>query len=133
SAGRLAGIPVTVTNTPATTADVFVELTVTPLDGPTVDDQPTRLAARATAVPRSRLPRPRCTTYTAPAGKCTAYTCQAEKLWRRHVRKESGQTVQQAEAVRRVPLSRDRVLRAAVALVDDAGIESLNMRRLAQD
>jgi len=41
--------------------------------------------------------------------------------------------VQQADAVRRVPLSRDRVLRAAVALADEAGIESLNMRRLAQE
>ena len=41
--------------------------------------------------------------------------------------------VQQAHAVRRVPLSRDRVLRAAVALADAAGIESLNMRGLAQD
>jgi len=41
--------------------------------------------------------------------------------------------VQQAPAVRRVPLSRDRVLRAAVALADAAGIESLNMRKLAQE
>src|SRR6195952_3398306 len=41
--------------------------------------------------------------------------------------------VQQASAERRVPLSRDRVLRAAVALADAAGIESLNMRNLAQD
>src|SRR6476469_6872521 len=41
--------------------------------------------------------------------------------------------VEQAPAVRRVPLSRDRVLRSAVALADDAGIESLNMRRLAQE
>ena len=41
--------------------------------------------------------------------------------------------VQQSDAVRRVPLSRDRVLRAAVALADDAGIESLNMRKLAQE
>ncbi len=40
--------------------------------------------------------------------------------------------VRQADAVRRVPLSRDRVLRAAVALADEVGIESLNMRRLAQ-
>ena len=40
---------------------------------------------------------------------------------------------QQAEAVRRVPLSRDRVLRAAVALADKAGIESLSMRKLAQE
>ena len=41
--------------------------------------------------------------------------------------------VQQAHAVRRIPLSRDRVLRAAVALADAAGIESLNMRKLAQE
>src|SRR5919198_1998146 len=34
---------------------------------------------------------------------------------------------------RRVPLSRDRVLRAAVALADSAGIESLSMRKLAQE
>src|SRR3954469_13181621 len=40
---------------------------------------------------------------------------------------------QQAERKRRVPLSRDRVLRAAVALADDGGIESLSMRRLAQE
>ena len=32
----------------------------------------------------------------------------------------------------RVPLSRERVLRAAVALADEGGIESLTMRRLAQ-
>jgi AcrR family transcriptional regulator len=41
--------------------------------------------------------------------------------------------VSQSDALRRIPLSRDRVLRAAVALADDAGIESLNMRRLAQE
>jgi AcrR family transcriptional regulator len=40
---------------------------------------------------------------------------------------------QQVEALRRVRLSRDRVLRAAVALADDAGIESLSMRKLAQE
>jgi AcrR family transcriptional regulator len=40
---------------------------------------------------------------------------------------------QQVEAPRRVRLSRDRVLRAAVVLADDAGIESLSMRRLAQE
>src|SRR5690242_2832288 len=32
----------------------------------------------------------------------------------------------------RTPLSRDRVLAAAVALADEAGIEALSMRRLAQ-
>ncbi|MFI7577858.1 TetR/AcrR family transcriptional regulator [Micromonospora sp. NPDC049497] len=41
--------------------------------------------------------------------------------------------VEQAEALRRAPLSRDRILRAAVALVDGTGIESLSMRNLAQD
>jgi AcrR family transcriptional regulator len=40
---------------------------------------------------------------------------------------------QQVEAPRRAPLSRDRVLRAAVALADKAGIESLSMRKLAQE
>jgi len=33
----------------------------------------------------------------------------------------------------RTPLSRERVLRAAIALVDVAGIESLTMRRLGQE
>ena len=36
-------------------------------------------------------------------------------------------------ATRRIPLSRDRVLEAAIALADEAGIESLTMRKLAQD
>jgi len=40
---------------------------------------------------------------------------------------------QQAERKRRVPLSRDRVLGAAVALADAEGIEALSMRRLAQE
>jgi AcrR family transcriptional regulator len=40
---------------------------------------------------------------------------------------------QQSKAVRRTPLTRDRVLRAAVALADDIGIEALSMRRLAQE
>ncbi len=35
-------------------------------------------------------------------------------------------------AVRRPPLSRDRVLRAAVALADQIGIESLTMRKLGE-
>jgi AcrR family transcriptional regulator len=39
----------------------------------------------------------------------------------------------QIEASRRAPLSRGRVLRAAVALADGGGIESLSMRRLAED
>lgn len=40
---------------------------------------------------------------------------------------------QQLEAPHRARLSRDRVLRAAVALADDVGIESLSMRKLAQE
>jgi AcrR family transcriptional regulator len=40
---------------------------------------------------------------------------------------------QKVEAPRRAPLSRDRVLRAAVARADRAGIESLSMRRLAEE
>lgn len=40
---------------------------------------------------------------------------------------------EQLEAPRRTPLSRDRVLRAAVVLADEAGIESLSMRKLAQE
>jgi len=40
---------------------------------------------------------------------------------------------QQVDAWRRAPLSRDRVLLAAVALADAAGIDSLSMRQLAQE
>jgi AcrR family transcriptional regulator len=44
-----------------------------------------------------------------------------------------GGPVELGEATRRAPLNRDRVLRAAVALADDAGIEALNMRHLAHE
>jgi AcrR family transcriptional regulator len=47
-----------------------------------------------------------------------------------------GEVVQSAgrvEAPRRAPLSRERVLQAAVALADEAGIESLSMRKLAHE
>ena len=40
---------------------------------------------------------------------------------------------QREDVVRRVPLSRERVLRAAVALADDAGIDAVSMRKLAQE
>ncbi|MFE4194275.1 TetR/AcrR family transcriptional regulator C-terminal domain-containing protein [Paenarthrobacter sp. NPDC056912] len=40
---------------------------------------------------------------------------------------------QLAEAARRVPLNRGRVLDAAVTLADEVGIEALSMRRLAQE
>lgn len=36
-------------------------------------------------------------------------------------------------ATARVPLSRERVLRAAIALADAEGIDKLTMRRLASD
>lgn len=40
---------------------------------------------------------------------------------------------QQTDDARRTPLSRDRVLHAAVALADRSGIEALSMRSLAQE
>jgi AcrR family transcriptional regulator len=40
---------------------------------------------------------------------------------------------EQLETTRRVPLNRDRVLQAAVVLADETGINSLSMRRLAQE
>ena len=45
-----------------------------------------------------------------------------------------GATRQQpGTAIRRVPLNRDRVLRAAVALADAAGLDAVNMRRIAEE
>ena len=38
----------------------------------------------------------------------------------------------QSEAPRRVPLDRDRVVRAAIALADEGGLGSLTMRKLAE-
>src|SRR4051794_12603747 len=43
-----------------------------------------------------------------------------------------GGVAESAQAPRRAPLNRDRVLRAAVALADDVGIEALSMRNLAE-
>ena len=40
---------------------------------------------------------------------------------------------QPMEEPRRTRLNRDRVLRAAVALADEAGIEALSMRKLAEE
>ncbi|MEJ1192317.1 TetR/AcrR family transcriptional regulator [Pseudarthrobacter sp. CCNWLW207] len=40
---------------------------------------------------------------------------------------------QQLETSRRIPLNRGRVLEAAVALADKAGLDALSMRRLAED
>jgi AcrR family transcriptional regulator len=42
-------------------------------------------------------------------------------------------TETRSNAERRVPLNRERVLRAAIALADMSGIESLTMRRLGQE
>jgi AcrR family transcriptional regulator len=50
-----------------------------------------------------------------------------------HREQGSGGIAERAEARRRAPLNRDRVLRAAVALADDGGIEALSMRNLAQE
>jgi len=38
-----------------------------------------------------------------------------------------------SRAPQRAPLTRDRIVRAAVALADDNGIEAVSMRRLAKD
>lgn len=46
---------------------------------------------------------------------------------------QHAETPQRGEPPRRAPLNRDRVLRAAVALADAAGIESVSMRNLAQE
>src|SRR5437762_971072 len=54
--------------------------------------------------------------------RCTAYTCQEEI-----------RMAQQIKARRRIQLSRDRVLSAAVALTDNVGIEALTMRKLAEE
>jgi AcrR family transcriptional regulator len=43
-----------------------------------------------------------------------------------------GGTAAAARAPRRVPLNRDRVLRAAVTLADEVGVEALSMRNLAE-
>ena len=43
-----------------------------------------------------------------------------------------GGMAESGKAPRRVPLNRDRVLRAAVALADDVGIDALSMRNLAE-
>jgi AcrR family transcriptional regulator len=48
-------------------------------------------------------------------------------------RRRAGGTGERTRARSRVPLSRDRVLLAAVALADKEGMESLSMRRLAED
>jgi AcrR family transcriptional regulator len=37
------------------------------------------------------------------------------------------------EAQPRIPLSRERILRAAVALADDRGVESISMRKIAEE
>src|SRR5436190_5716597 len=46
---------------------------------------------------------------------------------------EGAEMALQVDRVRRAPLSRDRVLHAAVALADADGIDSLGMRNLAQE
>jgi AcrR family transcriptional regulator len=49
------------------------------------------------------------------------------------VRRTLVKMAQQIEAPRRAPLSKGKVLRAAVALADKDGIESLSMRKLAEE
>lgn len=47
--------------------------------------------------------------------------------------KSAGKTKDKSTPTHRIPLNRDRVLRAAVALADATGIDALSMRRLAQE
>ncbi len=54
------------------------------------------------------------------------YTCQGRCRKGDRMARETGTR-------RRTPLSRERVLRAAVTLADDAGIDAVSMRRLAQE
>jgi AcrR family transcriptional regulator len=62
------------------------------------------------------------------------YACQEEikNLSDRSVR-NLAQMAQSIEVPRRTRLSRDRVLRAAVALADEIGIDALSMRKLAEE
>src|SRR5665213_2117527 len=61
-----------------------------------------------------------CTAYTLVADyRCTAYTCQAP--------------MPKPSNTRRTRLSRARVLQAAVARADEAGLETFSMRGLAQE
>jgi AcrR family transcriptional regulator len=46
---------------------------------------------------------------------------------------KAGELAQPAQEPRRARLNRDRVLRAAVALADEAGIEAMSMRKLAEE
>src|SRR5215218_5176887 len=63
--------------------------------------------------------------------RCTRYTCQAETFGQRHCPTEAI-TIAQQQAPRRNRLNRDRVLRTAVALADQA-IDVPTMRTLAQE
>src|SRR3982750_4794142 len=49
------------------------------------------------------------------------------------VSEQAGGPMSQQVETRRIPLNRERVLRAAVELADEVGIDALSMRRLAQD
>lgn len=51
------------------------------------------------------------------------YTCQVPAL----------KTLRHAASERRTPLSRERVVRAAVAMADEIGVEALSMRKLAEE
>jgi len=61
--------------------------------------------------------------------RCTLYAVSSSDTENRAV----GGIPEQGGSPRRAPLNRGRVLRAAVALADHTGIETLSMRNLAQD
>jgi AcrR family transcriptional regulator len=63
---------------------------------------------------------------------CTLYICQASSSSATGNAAGDGMA-ERVQATRRAGLNRDRVLRAAVALADETGIEAVSMRNLAQE
>lgn len=65
-------------------------------------------------------------------GRCTLYTCQwvgTIEDWGRNVETQADQSV----GTRRATLNRNRVLRYAISFADANGLDSLNMRSLANE
>ena len=62
--------------------------------------------------------------------RCTLYACQEDSGLSQS---QSTKTAGAIEAPRRIRLSRERVLRAGVELADEAGIDELSMRKLAEE
>lgn len=59
--------------------------------------------------------------------------CEQSELRVRGASDACGVSVRRKRAEPRIPLSRERVLRAAITLADEGGIEALSMRKLAKE